>query len=270
MSGASRPAIDDDDLHRFVDGHLEPRRQAEVEAWLAAHPDVAARVAADRDVRRLLRERLAPIAREPIPARLRVASLSPRPTAGVPARRSWWPIAAAAVLCLVLGGLVGWMSRAVVRKEPVFALADPATLEAVQAFRTFVPEVVHPVEVKADQKPHLIQWLSNRLGQPAEVPDLTAQGFRLMGGRVVPTEGRPASLLMYDDDQKNRLTLFSRVAGGDERTSFRFAREGDVSAFSWIAGGLTHVVTARLPEARLLAVSEAIDAQLRASAEGKR
>ncbi len=36
----------DDELHAYVDGELPADRRAAVEAWLATHPDDAARVAA--------------------------------------------------------------------------------------------------------------------------------------------------------------------------------------------------------------------------------
>lgn len=269
MSGEPPRELDEDDLHRLVDGLLDPSRQAIVEQWLLEHPEDAARAAADRDVRQLLRKRLEPIANEPIPERLRVANLMPRQRATVV---RWWPMATAAVICLAIGGVGGWSSRAVLQKEPVFAVrpAEATTQSAVAAFRTYVPEVGHPVEVKADQQTHLVQWLTKRIGEPVIVPDLKAQGFRLMGGRVVPTNGTPASLLMYDDEQGVRLTLYSRVDGADRRTSFRYAREGDVAAFSWMEGDLSYVVTARIDEGRLLAVAEAVDAQIREAAAEKR
>ena len=38
--------ITEDDLHAYVDGALEPEREAEVAAYLEAHPNVARRVSA--------------------------------------------------------------------------------------------------------------------------------------------------------------------------------------------------------------------------------
>ncbi len=132
-------------------------------------------------------------------------------------------MAAAAVLCLALGGAGGWVGHAL-HGVPAVAVAEaPATQDAVAAFRTFVVEAVHPVEVRADEKPHLVTWLSKRLGHAVAAPDLSAQGFRLMGGRLLPAGTEPAAMLMYDDDRGTRLTLYSRVGDGDGRTLFRFA-----------------------------------------------
>ena len=256
-----RSPVGEDDLHGLIDGQLAPERRALVEAWLADHPERAAEVAQDVDLRDRLRARLEPIAEEAIPARLRVANMRARRFS--PATR-WVPLAAAAVVCLALGGVGGWLGRAA-QEMPLsrMAAAEPAAQDAVAAFRTFIVEAVHPVEVRADEKAHLVQWLSKRLGRPLVTPDLRDHGFRLMGGRLLPAGAEPAALLMYDDDHGTRLTLYSKVGDAGGRTIFRFAREGDIAAFSWIDGGMSYVVTARTPEARLLTVAEAIDAQVR-------
>ncbi|WP_288581247.1 anti-sigma factor [uncultured Methylobacterium sp.] len=256
MTASDPRPVGEDDLHALVDGRLDPGRRATVEAWLAEHPDAAARVAADGQARARLRARLAPIADEPIPARLRVAHLArPRPARSI----RWLPGAAAAMVCLALGGAVGWLGRGAV--PPAAAPVEPMTQAAVSAFRTYVVEAVHPVEVRADGTPHLEQWLSRRVGRPVRAPDLQAQGFRLMGGRLLPAGDEPAAMLMYDDDRGTRLTLYSRTGAAGGRGVFRYAREGDVAAFSWIDTGMAYVVTARTDEARLLRVAEAVDAQ---------
>ena len=57
----NRP-ITEDDLHAYVDGVLEPERQAEVAAYLENHPDVAKRVAGFRRSARTVAQALASIA----------------------------------------------------------------------------------------------------------------------------------------------------------------------------------------------------------------
>ena len=39
------PAVAEEELHAYVDGELAPDRRVAVEAWLASHPEDAARVA---------------------------------------------------------------------------------------------------------------------------------------------------------------------------------------------------------------------------------
>ena len=55
-------------------------------------------------------------------------------------------------------------------------------------------------------------------------PDLSADGFRLMGGRVLPDGDRQAALL-YNDDHGTRLTIYLRL-GTVEGTDLRYAECG--------------------------------------------
>ena len=59
--------VTEDELHAYVDGELPADRQDAVEAWLAAHPDEAARVAAWRAQAEAIRARYGAVANEPVP-----------------------------------------------------------------------------------------------------------------------------------------------------------------------------------------------------------
>ena len=67
--------ITEDDLHAYTDHVLDSTRQAEVMAYLDAHPDVAQRVAKFSSQREMLRAALAPIADEPIPPQLNLSRI---------------------------------------------------------------------------------------------------------------------------------------------------------------------------------------------------
>ena len=54
-------------LGAWLDDELDPAARAEVEAWLQAHPDDAARVQTWADDRDALRRHFAPVAEEPVP-----------------------------------------------------------------------------------------------------------------------------------------------------------------------------------------------------------
>jgi anti-sigma factor RsiW len=62
--------------------------------------------------------------------------------------------------------------------------------------------------------------LSKRLGRQLVVPDLAVAGFRLMGGRLLPAEDGPAAQFMYENANRDRLTLYLRAGVGDE-TAFQ-------------------------------------------------
>nr|WP_211112590.1 anti-sigma factor [Azospirillum sp. SYSU D00513] len=259
-------------MQGYVDGRLTPEREAAVEAYLEAHPEEAGRVrdhAAQRDG---LRARLRARHDEPIPARLRVANIE----AGLEARRRRrWTGAlgrvAAVGLWLFVGAAGGWMANERLSEPapqaPAGTMADRLAGPAMSAHRVFVAEMRHPVEVDGSQEAHLVQWLSKRLGRPLQVPNLSREGYRLMGGRLLPASQGAAALLMYSDETGRRLTVYLTVMEGDE-TSFRYVQEGEVGGFYWRGGDFGYAVFAQADRQSLLTVAEVIHEQT--SGEGPR
>ena len=74
MTGEDDP-IGEDELQAFVDERLDGPRRMAVEAHLARHPERRERIAAERRQRASLRAQLQGKAAEPIPARLRIATI---------------------------------------------------------------------------------------------------------------------------------------------------------------------------------------------------
>jgi anti-sigma factor RsiW len=214
---------------------------------------VGERVAADIAAQSALRESLQFKAAEPIPARLRIANLAvdrrapPRP----------WLRIAAAMLLFALGGLGGWFAHARLAASSPGQREAPIAAEALTAHRIYVAETVHPVEVAAAQEAHLVQWLSRRLDHPLKAPDLSAQGFHLMGGRLLPAAAGAAAQLMYQDDGGARLTLYLR-ADADSGTAFRFVQGQNASAFTWTEDGFGYAIAAQVGRTQLLAMAESV------------
>lgn len=249
-------AVSEAELHAYVDGALAPQRRAEVEAWLLAHPEQQDRVTAFRAQNDALRALFDPVLDEPVPAPLRVPGrrfrLLPSPSQ-----------LAALAASLIVGVAVGWVLRGPT-PVPDAALAD-ATLpqRAALAHAVYTPEVLHPVEVGADQEAHLVKWLSKRLDQPLKAPDLSGLGFRLIGGRLLPGGDKPAGQFMYENAAGRRLTLYvSTDLGGNRETAFRFAQERGASVFYWIDGPLGYALVAEMDRGPLLEAAERVYRQL--------
>jgi len=253
VSEDARP-VGEDDLESYVDGRLFGARLAAVEALLATNPALQARVMGDRAVRDALRERLAAVAAQPIPSRLRVAALVARRRA---AFRKLCGAVAASVFLVAVGIGVGWEAHGWGDAGAGRAVTGTAAtaMDAIGAHRVFVVETAHPVEVAASQQAHLVQWLSRRVGHALKVPDLSARGFELMGGRVIPEAGQAAAQFMYQDGAGKRLTLLVR-AGGTEDTRFRFVQDAGFAAFSWVDDGLSFAIVAGVDRPALLALAE--------------
>lgn len=249
--------IGEDDLQAFLDGRLAPGRLRAVESYLADSPTTSAQIAREAEQRQALRDLLAFKAAEPLPARLRIAHLM---EAGRRPARFRPAAVAAAVVWLTIGLNLGFLGGAFLSPGGPLRQASEAsaTRDAITAYRTYVGERLHPVEVAADQEAHLVQWLSRRIGHPLVAPNLTGQGYRLIGGRLLPAGADPAALFMYQNEGGQRLTLYARSSPSQEETSFRFEARDGVSAFSWIDQGCSYVVTGTIGRQELLTVAEAI------------
>ena len=170
--------VGEDELNAYVDGELPPERVHAVEAWLTSHPDDATKVAVWRQQAELIRARYGATINEKPPRRLDVARLTRR------SYRGWAAAIAATLAALLVGGAVGWTARGAVPAH----LSDLAlfTTDALDAYRIYTVEVRHPVEVPGDQRPHLQDWLSKRVGSQLRAPELEKLGLKLVGGRLLP------------------------------------------------------------------------------------
>ena len=260
MSGPADLAVTESDLLAHVDGRLPEARRAEIEAWLAARPEDAGRIAAYRRQNEELRVLFDPVLHEPVPAHL----------AQVTHRKSKWrPYALVAgflFIGLAVGTLAGWQLHA--SRAPV---AGPGIAKnAAVAHATYSPEVRHPVEVGADQEQHLTAWLSKRLGTSVRAPKLDGNGFNLVGGRLLPGDAKPAggpspvAQFMYQTQGGRRLTLYVRTEATTNReTAFRFVLEGNVGVFYWIDRNVGYALSsADLNRDELLAVANSVYKQL--------
>jgi len=241
------------ELHAYVDGTLAPARAAEVESYLAAHPEDAARVSAYRAQIAALHREYDPVLSEPVPGDLGRS------------RRAWSKplLRYAAVAAVFAAGVaVGWQLRAYNTDRLPESPSSWAKRAAI-AHVVYSPEVRHPVEVGADQEAHLVAWLSKRLGAALKLPKLADLGYTLVGGRLLPGERGPVAQFMYQDGKGQRLTLYVRVnPDGNRETAFLFAQERNVGVFYWLDHKLGYALSGEVGKPELLRVATAVHRQL--------
>jgi anti-sigma factor RsiW len=244
--------VTEDELHALVDGELPEDRRADVESWLAAHPEDAQRVAGWRAQVERIRARYAGVVDEPVPERLDFDRL-------VRAKRPWLRLgaAAAAIAVFALGGTAGWFGRGAWDGAPA---ARVVAADALEAHRLYIAEVRHPIEVGA-QEAHLIPWLSRRVGHQLRAPDLAPFGLKLMGGRLLPGPRGAAAMLMYEGPSGERYTLYCSRAASPE-TAFRWRDSGPVAAIYWVEGDLGYVLSGPAERDRLQKLAESTYEQL--------
>ncbi|TXF10611.1 anti-sigma factor family protein [Pelomicrobium methylotrophicum] len=251
----SKVPIVEADLHAYVDGQLPSGRRSEVEAYLAAHADDAARVAAYAEQKRALHGLYDAVMDEPVPERLRLP-----PTPGAGQRWLGWR-AAAVVAWMAVGGVIGWSLKP--GSAPIAPDTETLARRAAVAHAVYSPEVRHPVEVGADQEQHLVAWLSKRLGGQIKAPVLTEEGYALVGGRLLADEAGPAAQFMYENARGQRLTLYVRRRDAEAgETAFRFAQEGPVGVFYWIDRDFGYALSGAMAREDLQRVAHAVYRQL--------
>ena len=255
------------ELHAYVDGRLDAAQRAAVEGRLAADAEAADRVRHWRVQRELLRALHAEVRDEPVPEHLLHAADQLHHRSTRMGRWQRWGGMAASVLVafgLGWGGHSQWLASGLGNNtRPTVAFAHQAAVAHV----VYMPEVRHPVEVEAAQQQHLVQWLSKRLNRPLKVPNLSASGYELVGGRLLPGDGGARAQFMFQNATGERVTLYiGAVAGakqrGMEATAFRYATEGSVSTFYWVDQGFGYALSGRLPRQGLLALADAVYKQL--------
>jgi anti-sigma factor RsiW len=248
-----------DQLMAYADGQLPKDERAAVEAFLAANPDAAADVALLQRQGDAIRTLFEPVSAEAVPARLRPARLAAEMTRR---RRRAWGWAAAAVVLVGIGLGTGWFARPLFDARPA---SQVLIANAVNAHAVYVAENRHAVEVGSDDSEHLSSWLSNRLDTTLGMPDLAAQGFTLVGGRLLPGEpdaGGRAAQLMYENASSDRVTIYVTAALPDRAPAYELASHDGAEAFYWANARITCTVVGTLPEEQMKAVAGAVYRQL--------
>ena len=260
----SAAPILDADLHAYADRRLAPEAAAAVEAALAREPVLAARVADIRTQSAAMRDALDPLLAERIPERLVDAARPPATgmARGDGAGRWRLPLFAAAAT-LVFGVALGWFGRDALIERA----GTPTTFarQAAFAHALYTADVRRPVEVWAPEEKGLVTWLTKRLGFPVHAPDLNSVGYALVGGRLVAGNEKPTGLIMYENGDKERLTLQVRKqTPGTPETAFRYAVENGVGVFYWIDDECGYALSGKVDRAQLLSVARVVYGQLAA------
>jgi len=269
---AIHEALGENDLHAYVDGQLEADRRVAVEAWLAADETAARTVAAYRAQIEALHALFDPVLSEPVPPAL--AALAGRVAGRLPANDNPWarlrgPLmrgaaAAAVILVAVTAGYLShegvapWLPAPVGRPS-LLAFAEEAVLA-----HGFYANSRFEVEMGADDPDALDSWLSERLGRHVFAADLAPTGYRLIGGRSLPTESGVGAQYMYESGDGKRLTVFIGAAKSDRGTKGRFVQEGDLGMTYWIQGNLSYAVVGRLDRDELLRITQQVHRSLAA------
>ena len=160
---------------------------------------------------------------------------------------------------------LGWLPRAAAiapALQPASAPGAPAETvvgRALEAHLAFAEDLEVPVEFDAKAATQLVAYLSHRVGVPVQAPNLTAQGFQLLGGRLLPVPDGVAAMLVYEahDGQRVGLVVTRATPGGDAGLQYQAAEQGPVHAVRWSTGDEIYVLTSRRGAAETLRLAVA-------------
>ena len=266
----------DDELHTLVDGQGTPDALAALQVKLASDPVSQARLAQWQHQRHALRHLHDEVLYEPVPPAL--AQAATKAGAVREAANQWWRYGGMAAGVVMAFG-AGWLANSGWQQVGGYSAAAPRMAraqvehnfvrQASVAHSVYAPEIRHPVEVTALEQAHLVQWLSKRLGKPLKVPDLSAQGFELVGGRLLPGDTGARAQFMFQNAAGGRVTLYlgalETSAGtglSSKESSFRFEPQAGVPSFYWVDQGFGYALAGQLPRESLMTLAQAVYQQL--------
>jgi anti-sigma factor RsiW len=240
-------------LSAYCDGELDPVAASEFERRLAADESLKARYARLMSLRQAVRT--LPLAEVPsdlqarIQARLKAEVERPN-NVTVLRRRNWsfQALAASAVFGAVISG-------SVMKTIDRFGQSDTVASEVVAGHirGLLAPQ---PFDVASSDRHTVKPWFTSRLPESPLVPDLSARGFMLLGGRVDVIGNRPVATIVYKHAAHtvSLTTLRAGEAVPDQTIAGYNVR-------SWSDSNFTYVAVCDLPSADLAAFETAFSAE---------
>lgn len=226
-------------LHALVDGELDAAKAMTLERRLAEDPTLAAEhqriVALRRAVLALPRTEVDPAFAARVAALAQEGEKAPSPannnTSWKARRDDWRALAASVVVTAGLAsGATYWMMAPGMQEDFATAIANDHRRSLLAAA---------PVDVVSSDRHTVKPWLDARIGVSPPAPDLTKDGFSLVGGRVEVVGNRPVPALVY----RYREHLITLVAIPREGTATPMPSKptgGGFSMLRWDDGAFSY------------------------------
>lgn len=231
-------------LHALLDGELDAANASALETHLAACPACAQRL----ETLKALHERLADLPPTPAPQALkgRIEAMIGRES-----RTATRPQARARP-----GLLAGWLAAGAMT-----AVAASLVITPIAAGPS-LPQQLAEAHVRSLQADHLVDiptsdrhvvrpWFNGKIGfNPPPAPDLAAQGFPLVGGRLDYADGRPIAAIVYRRRQ-HVINLFVLPSRGGLQLPRLGPAPGGYAMLHWTDKGLDYWAVTDAEQAEL-------------------
>jgi anti-sigma factor RsiW len=224
-------------LHALVDGELDAGHTRDVEAHVATCPACADEFTAFRELHDAvhaagLKETAPAHLRNRIEAALQVPSarvIAPRKFLR-PSRRTFF--GGFAVGTALSAALAASLVLTVVRTDQEQTVASEVVSAHIRSL-----QAGHLMDVETSDQHTVKPWFNGKLGVAPPVIDLTAQGFRLLGGRLDYIDGEPVASVVYQR-RKHIINLFVAQRLGASHASARIKAIQGYNVRNWSEAGL--------------------------------
>ena len=162
----------------------------------------------------------------------------------------WWSGVAAAAALVIAAFVVQTHDRAQDRRLLLSEVTD-------SHIRSLIGD--HLVDVASSDKHTVRPWFEGKVDFAPAVPDLSAQGFKTIGGRLDYIGGHSAAALVYQC-RKHYISLILWPAGADENASSGIQSEAAQRGYSilrWNAGGLCYWAISEISQDDLKSFAQA-------------
>ena len=210
-----------------LDGELDATGMLTFEREMANDPRLAAEYRRLAALQSAVREKLPRYAAPP-QLRQKIAAMAPtRALSATPRQRqAWLAYAATALLAAGLSAGATWVA---------LTPAPPSVGSAVIAGHMRGLLAAAPYDVASSDKHTIKPWFDAHLGVSPPVPDLAAQGYELLGGRIDIIAGAPAPTLVYKARQ-HLISLTAQASAGNSGPQTALQSGGGYRAMAWRGG----------------------------------
>ena len=237
-------------LNAYCDGELDPVSANEFERRLANDEPLKARHARLLSLRRAMRSLPQADVPSGLQARIQSKLDAERPSNVTALRRRSWSfqaLAAAAVFGAVISSAVMMTMEQYDQRENVASQVVAGHIRSLLA-----PQ---PFDMASSDRHTVKPWFTARLPASPQVPDLAAQGFALLGGRVDVVGHDPVATVVYKHAAHTvSLTTLRPGQSVSEQTIAGY------NVRSWSDGDFTYVAVSDLPSADLATFQRAFAA----------
>jgi anti-sigma factor RsiW len=219
-------------VHALADGELDASHAREVEAHAASCATCAAELAAAQDVKRALGAANLRFA-APASLRMRIEGAIPKPQPVTSRRTLLKGFALGSAMSALAASGIGFIVLRDARDARVGRLAGDAISAHLRALQGD-----HLTDVLSTDQHTVKPWFNGKLDLAPPVPDLTAQGFTLIGGRLDFLDGKPVAALVYRR-RAHVIDIFVGQGLGQAPTSPQLEVVQGFNLLHWQHGGLS-------------------------------